>query len=166
MASSPLSTGIAHAPGDVRADTRDAKVLREDLTFDSEGTRCAGWYYRPRAAVIVPCVVVAHGFDGVREQRLDSYAERFAAAGMGVLVFDYRNLGSSEGQPRQLIDNRMQLNDWRAAIACARGFDGVDAGQIGLWGTSTSGGHVVQLAADDDRIAAVVAQMPLLDGFA
>jgi fermentation-respiration switch protein FrsA (DUF1100 family) len=166
MASSPLSHGIADAPRDARADTRNAKVLREDLTFDSQGTRCAAWYYRPRTGVTAPCVVVAHGFDGVREQRLDSYAERFAAAGMAVLVFDYRNLGSSDGQPRQLIDNRQQLSDWRAAIAFARSLDGVDASQIGLWGTSTSGGHVVQLAADDAGIAAVVAQMPLLDGFA
>ena len=114
----------------------------------------------------VPCVVVGHGFDGVREQRLDAYAERFAAAGLAVLVFDYRFIGSSEGEPRQLFDNKAQLADWRAAIECARKLEGVDPERIALWGTSTSGGHVVQLASEDARIAAVVAQVPLVDGLA
>ena len=43
---------------------------------------------------------------------------------------------------------------------------GVDPERIALWGTSTSGGHVVQLASEDARIAAVVAQVPLVDGLA
>ena len=141
--------------------------MRDDLTFDSEGVRCAAWHYRPPVpAASTPCVVIAHGFDGVREQCLDDYAERFAAAGMAALVFDYRRFGSSDGEPRQLFHNKSQLADWRAAIACARSLEGVDPGRIALWGTSTSGGHVVQLAAEDHGIAAVVAQVPLVDGLA
>ena len=138
--------------------------MRDDVTFASKDVCCRAWHYRPDHADQAPCVVIAHGFDGVREQRLDAYAERFAAAGMASLVFDYRGFGSSDGEPRQLVDPKAQLDDWRAAIACARALDGVDPGRIALWGTSTSGGHVVRLAAEDDRIAAVVAQMPLLDG--
>jgi uncharacterized protein len=71
----------------------------EDLAFECEGARCAAWHYRPPdgASATVPCVVIAHGFDGVREQRLDEYAERFAAAGIAALVFDYRCFGTSEG---------------------------------------------------------------------
>lgn len=110
--------------------------------------------------------MIAHGFDGVREQRLDAYAERFVAAGFAALVFDYRYFGSSDGEPRQLVHNKAQLDDWRAAIDCARRLDGVDAERIALWGTSTSGGHVVRLAAEDGRVAAVVAQVPLVDGLA
>lgn len=141
--------------------------MRDDLTFDSDGVRCAAWHYRPPVSgASTPCVVIAHGFDGVREQRLDAYAERFVAAGMAALVFDYRCFGSSDGEPRQLFGNKAQLADWRAAIACARSLQGVDPGRIALWGTSTSGGHVVQLAAEDHRIAAVVAQVPLVDGLA
>ena len=33
-----------------------------------------------------------------------------------------------------------------------------------LWGTSWSGGHIVYVAADDGRIAAVISQTPDLDG--
>jgi uncharacterized protein len=143
------------------------EVRRYDLTFESRGTRCDAWLYRPHARAPVPCVVMAHGFDGVREQRLDAYAECFAAAGLAALVFDYRGFGASEGNPRQLFHNKGQLADWRAAIACARALeDAVDPTRIALWGTSTSAGHVVQLAGEDDRIAAVVAQIPLVDGLA
>ena len=141
-------------------------VRRDDLIVECQGTRCAAWHYRPDTHEHVPCVVIGHGFDGVREQRLDAYAARFAAAGLAALVFDYRHFGSSEGLPRQLVDNKAQLDDWRAAIARARELDHVDPARIALWGTSTSGGHVVQLAAEDSEIAAVVSQVPLADGIA
>ena len=64
-----------------------------------------------------PGVVLAHGWTGVREQRLDAYAERFAGAGLAALVFDYRHFGASSGEPRQLLDVKRELADWQAAIA-------------------------------------------------
>jgi fermentation-respiration switch protein FrsA (DUF1100 family) len=107
---------------------------------------------------------MAHGFSAVRDQRLDAYAERFAAAGLACLVFDYRFFGSSEGEPRQLVDIRRQLEDWREAVAFARGLDDIDPDRIGLWGSSFSGGHVVATAADDPRVLAVVSQVPFTFG--
>jgi uncharacterized protein len=107
---------------------------------------------------------MAHGFSAVRDQRLDAYAERFAAAGLACLVFDYRYFGSSAGEPRQLLSIRRQLEDWRAAVAFARSIDGVDQDNIGLWGSSFSGGHVVATAAGDPRVRAVVSQVPFTDG--
>jgi dienelactone hydrolase len=112
------------------------------------------------------CVVLAHGWTGVREQRLDAYAERFADAGLAALVFDYRHFGASEGEPRSLVDIRRQHADWRAAVAYVRELAGIDAERIALWGSSFSGGHVIEIAAADPRIAAVVAQVPFVDGLA
>ena len=141
--------------------------MREDVEFSSGGTRCAAWLYRPEGTDgDVPCVVMAHGFTGVREQRLDAYADRFAAAGLAVLLFDYRHFGASDGEPRQLIHIGRQLEDWRAAIAFARGLNGIDPKRIALWGTSFSGGHVVAIAAADPAIAAVVSQAPFTSGLA
>src|SRR5207244_4307829 len=114
----------------------------------------------------VPCVVLAHGWTGIREARLDAYAERFAVAGMAALVFDYRHFGASEGEPRQLLDIRRQLEDWAAAIAYARTLEGVDPERIALWGSSFSGGHVVETAACDRRIGAGVGQVPFVGGLA
>ena len=110
--------------------------------------------------------MLAHGFGGVREARLDAYGERFAQAGYAALVFDYRHHGASEGEPRLLIDIGRQHADWRAAIAYARAIEGVDANRIVVWGTSFSGGHVVEMAATDHRIAAVIAQTPYMSGVA
>ncbi len=147
-----------------------AAYVREDVTFRSADARCAAWWYRPTRAAgadpAAPCVILAHGFCGVREMRLDAYAERFAEAGYAALVFDYRHFGASEGEPRQLLDIDRQLADWRAAVAFARGLEGVDAARIALWGTSFSGGHVLVTAAEDARIAAVIAQAPHTEGLA
>lgn len=138
---------------------------RTDVTFDSWGERCAAWLYRPDTADgDVPCVVLAHGWTGIREQRLDAYAERFCDAGLAALVFDYRHFGASEGEPRQLLDIGRQLADWASAIAYARSLDGVDPERIALWGSSFSGGHVQATAARDRRVAAAIAQVPFADG--
>jgi uncharacterized protein len=135
-------------------------VTRTEVRFSAHGVDCAGYLYRPaKASPTLPCVVLGHGTAGTMD-RLFVYAEPFAAAGMAVLVFDYRGWGASDGQPRQVIDIGGQLDDWRAAIGFARSQDRVDPERIALWGSSLSGGHVVALAADDPQIAAVVAQVP------
>jgi pimeloyl-ACP methyl ester carboxylesterase len=141
-------------------------VQREDVWFNSGGDRISAWLYRPAVDGDAPLLVMAHGLGAVRTMRLDAYAERFSAAGYACLVFDYRNFGDSEGAPRQLIDIRMQLQDWTVAVAYARTLSGIDPNRIGLWGTSFSGGHVIATAARLPGIAAVVAQCPFTDSIA
>ncbi len=146
-------------------------VERTDLTFPSGGEECAAWLYRPPAESSadqgpVPCVVMAHGFSLTRHDGLPAYAERLAEAGAAVLLFDHRYLGDSGGQPRQRFRKPAQLEDWRAAVACARRLDGIDPQRIILWGFSFSGGHVVETAAADPRIAATIALCPMVDGLA
>jgi fermentation-respiration switch protein FrsA (DUF1100 family) len=137
---------------------------RRDVSFDSGGDRIAAWLYTPDAPPPRPIVVLAHGFGGVRTARLDAFARRFAEAGMAALVFDYRHFGDSGGEPRQLLDVGRQLDDWRCAVAYARSLDGVDPQRVALWGTSFSGGHVIEIAAEDHRIAAAISQAPYVDG--
>ena len=141
-------------------------MQRSDHTFQSAGVPCAAWLYRPEdsAGGPVPCVVLASGFSGTRDQRLDAFAERFAQAGLAALVFDYRHFGDSGGEPRQLLDIGRQLADWQAAIGYARTLDGIDPARIALWGSSFSGGHVMALAARDPAVAAVVSQVAFADG--
>lgn len=130
------------------------------ISFDSQGAKCAGWFFPAAMPGQRPCIVLAHGLAGIKEMRLAAYAERFAAAGYHALVFDYRHFGESEGQPRQLLDIGRQQQDWRAAIAHARGLANVDAERIVLWGTSFSGGHVMAIAAEYAWLAAIIAQVP------
>jgi len=138
---------------------------RQDITFNSGGQRCAAWLYVPDGADgPFPCVVMAHGFAGTRADGIPEFAERFVAAGLAAFVFDYRHFGDSEGEPRQLLDIGKQLDDWTAAIACARTREEVDPRRIALWGSSFSGGHVVPTAVRDGQIQAVISQGPFSDG--
>jgi uncharacterized protein len=145
-------------------------IERSDLSFASGDARCAAWLYRPPrahgASAPTACVVMAHGFSLTRHDRLPAYAERLAEAGIAVLVFDHRYLGDSGGEPRQRFRKRDQLQDWRSAVSFARALDGVDAERIVLWGFSFSGGHVVQTAVADGRIAAALVLCPMVDGLA
>lgn len=138
-------------------------VTREDTTFESEGTTCAAWHYLPDGDAVgegAPVVVMAHGFAATREMRLPAYAERFAARGLGVLVFDYRSFGDSAGTPRNLVDPGRHVADWRAAVDHARslGYD-----RVGVWGSSFSAGHALVTAARED-VDAYVGQAGFFDG--
>lgn len=135
-----------------------------ETTFLSAGTACAARVYRPAADDPTPAVVMAHGLGGVRALRLYAYAERFAAAGYAVVVFDYRGFGESEGEPRQVLDIGMQHADWTAALQFAQSLDHVDPGKVVAWGTSFGGGHVLSIAARGAPVAAVIAQVPHVSG--
>ncbi|AXT86368.1 alpha/beta hydrolase [Aeromicrobium sp. A1-2] len=140
-------------------------MSRVDTRFASGPGWCAGWWFEPAAAQSRgPVIVMAHGLGAVKEMRLDAYAERFAAEGYRVLVFDYRHFGASEGEPRGLLDIARQLDDWAAALHHVRSLPQVDVERIVLWGTSFSGGHVIETAARDGQIAAVISQVPFTDG--
>lgn len=139
---------------------------RVEVGFPSGGQKCAGWLYLPAGPPKPrPIVVMGHGLGANREMGLDRFARRFAAAGMGVLVFDYRHFGDSDGDPRQVVNLARQREDWIAAVAYARTLRGFDATRIALWGTSLGGGHALAVAPDDAYIAAVVAQVPFVSGF-
>jgi fermentation-respiration switch protein FrsA (DUF1100 family) len=142
-------------------------MARRDIEFDAEGVTLRGWFYdadgRSGAA---PTIVMAHGFSAVKEMYLDRFAEAFAGAGLNALVFDNRNFGASDGEPRCEIDPVQQVRDYRHAITYASTLDEVDPTRIGAWGSSYSGGHVLVLGAIDRRVKAVVAQVPLVSGSA
>jgi pimeloyl-ACP methyl ester carboxylesterase len=139
-------------------------AVRDDVRIPSHGEQLAAYVYRPDAAEgDAPCVVMAHGFSGTRDDGLPGYAEAFRDAGFVVVLFDYRHFGASSGEPRQLLDIARQLDDYRAVIRWARGLDGVDPERIVVWGSSFSGGHVLAIAATDPGIAAVISQAPHTD---
>jgi uncharacterized protein len=137
---------------------------REDVEFEVGGERCAGWLYRPSGAGgPSPAVVLGTGFSCVRDQGLDGFAERFAAAGYVALAFDYRHFGDSGGEPRQLASARRQRQDYRAALGFVRALPEVDPERVVLWGYSFGGGHAQYLAASEPRIAATICVAPVVD---
>ena len=142
--------------------------MRTDIEFKAEdGVTLRGWHYLPDSRPgKVPTIVMAHGFSAVKEMYLDRFAQAFANAGLGSIVFDNRNFGASDGQPRQEIDPWQQVRDYRDAITFAETLDATDPDRIGIWGSSYSGGHVLVVGAIDRRVKCVVAQVPLISGHA
>ncbi len=139
------------------------------LTFPSGGETVHAWHFTPGPDVPgradgTPVVVMAHGLGGTKDSGLAPFAERFTAAGMHVLAFDYRGFGESGGTDRQRVDVAGQIADYRAAVSTARRLDGADPRRAVLWGVSLSGGHVLSVAAQDRDVAAVVSVTPLVDG--
>ncbi len=113
------------------ADHDDAYELT-DIAFDAEGTTLRGWLYRPRSRVsAAPVVVMAHGYNCLKELYLDKYAESIARAGHFVVAYDHRNFGGSDGEPRQELDPWLQVRDYRHAVTFAQTLDGVDPGGKG-----------------------------------
>ena len=147
--------------------TDDAsRYTRQRVSFDSNGSAIAAVLYRPiDSTFITPCVVIAHGFSGTMDWIVPEFAASFAGGDIAALIFDYRYLGESEGEPRQLISTPRQCDDLRRAVEYVRSLPDIDASRIALWGTSLGGYHVLTLAQEDPTIAAVVANVPAVDLF-
>jgi fermentation-respiration switch protein FrsA (DUF1100 family) len=140
--------------------------MREDIEISAEGATLRGWLYTPEdRSRPVPAVVMAHGFSAVKEMYLDAFAEVFASAGLAAIVFDNRNFGASDGEPRQEIDPWRQVADYRDVISYARLRSEIDGDRIGVWGSSYSGGHAITVGALDRRVRCVVSQVPLISGY-
>jgi cephalosporin-C deacetylase-like acetyl esterase len=140
--------------------------MRKDIQFKTtDGTTLRGWHYMPDGSGKHPTIILAHGFSGVKEMYLDKYAEAFAKHGFASIVYDNRNFGASDGEPRQEIDPWLQVRDYSDAITFALGLEQTDAARIGVWGSSYSGAHVLVVGAIDRRVHCVVSQVPLVSGF-
>ncbi|OBT97349.1 hypothetical protein VE01_04359 [Pseudogymnoascus verrucosus] len=142
---------------------------RVDITIAScSGVFMCGWLYssqRFTASNPGPAIVLAHGLGGTKELKLDVYADSFNRMGYTCVVFDYRCSGGSDGLPRGLIDWHQQQEDWKSAIEYTRQLENVDLENVGLFGTSFSGGHVIQLAAIDKKLKAAISQCPFTSGW-
>lgn len=134
------------------------------LTFPSGAERCAAWLTLPDAAAPHPVVLLIHGGGATHAMLLDQYERWFSQAGFAVVAFDFRHLGESDGEPRQLMSLRRYFEDIDAALAFIQSRPELDASRIALWGTSFGASHVVATAARRRDIAAAVVQCPILQG--
>jgi pimeloyl-ACP methyl ester carboxylesterase len=101
----------------------------------------------------------------VKEIVMPQYADFFVNAGIAVLLFDYRNFGGSDGEPRQHLDPYAQIEDYKTAITFAQTLPEVDPERLGIWGISYSGGHVLCVGGTDPRVKCIVSTMPVVEGY-
>lgn len=136
----------------------------ENMTFQSEGETCVGTIYRPEGQGPFPAVVLSHGFGAIRGMRnIPEVATLLAEAGILALAIDFRFLGDSGGTPRQQVRPVAQREDLGNALSYLETREDVAADKLGLWGTSYSGGQSLRVTAFDERIKALVAQVPATD---
>ena len=126
----------------------------KSVSFAGADVTLAGWWVRARTTPRRGTVVYLHG---VADNRGSSIAvvDRFAARGFDVVAYDSRAHGGSGGD------------------ACTYGFyekrdlsrviDQIDAHPVLVIGTSLGAAVALQAAADDPRIAAVVAAESFAD---
>lgn len=140
---------------------------RQNLRIVLPEVELDAWLFRSAQADDgpLPCIVMSPGFAALKAMHLDRLAERFAAAGFAVLLYDHRNFGASGGERRGEIDPWRQVEDMRELITWLATQAWADAARIGLWGSSYSGGHAITLGALDRRLRCVVAQVPTISGY-
>jgi dipeptidyl aminopeptidase/acylaminoacyl peptidase len=123
--------------------------LREVSFIGGSGERLAAWYVpsRNRAAVIL-----VHGTNAERSSLLDE-ARLLAAAGFGVLALDLPGQGLSAGHTTWGEGERLAVG---AALGWLASREEIDPARIGAFGLSFGGYVLLQAAARDPRIRAVV----------
>jgi dipeptidyl aminopeptidase/acylaminoacyl peptidase len=139
----------------------------QQVHFYSDGSLISGLWRTPDEPPPGPmrAIVQGPGWLGLKDGKLYvRYHEALTAAGFGVLIFDYRGFGDSEGD-RDIVSPVNQLRDLINAVTYLTTRDDVDADAIGTFGTGgTGGGNAVLLLAADDRVRAAVSQVPVADG--
>ena len=146
-----------------------APPCRANVTYDIDGQNINSWLYLPHDSLRtdslkqLPCIILSGGFCGTKDMLLEQYALKFVEAGFAAISLDYRHFGQSEGEPRQLYSETKQLEDIQATVEYARSRKEIDSKKLFLWGTSSSGGFGLRVAALDKEIAGVIGQTPAIN---
>jgi dienelactone hydrolase len=174
--------GLCQAP----AFTPPEDLNHRRVNIFSEGTRMSGELYSPKSASgKLPAIVMAHGWGGTAAA-LRRDAVLFAKAGYLVLAFDYRGWGESDSrvillapepmvhpkgrftaevrEVREVVEPIDMAIDWFNAIHWLQDEPSFDGKNLGLWGSSFSGGLVVYVAERDHRVKAIHSQVGAMDG--
>jgi uncharacterized protein len=140
--------------------------LKKSVQFYSESHKIEADIYMPESYAKDrkwPAIILCHGFAGIKEILLPSYASEFAKNGFISLVFDHRGFGDSQGVRGRLIPEE-QIADIRNAITYLTTVEEVDENNIHLWGTSFGGANAICVAAIDKRVKSLVVQLAFANG--
>ena len=139
---------VTHA-GRATVPAADLGAPYEDVEFTTpDGLRLKGWYIRSRngAAVI--------SFPGRASSQ--KRAKLLARHGYGVLIFDRRGEGESEGDPNTF--GWQGERDVHGAVAFLQRQPDVDPARIGGIGLSVGGEMMIEAAAESSELKAIVTE--------
>ncbi|MEN8125111.1 MAG: alpha/beta fold hydrolase, partial [Bacteroidota bacterium] len=132
------------------------------IEFTSQDAILRGRLYLPEnKSKNSPVVIMAHGFTTtINGMTADKYAERFREAGFAVLLYDHRNLGISDGEPRQEINFWIQSRGYIDCINFAMTQKEIDTTKIAVWGASMSAREAFLVGSVDDRVRSIITMIP------
>ncbi|HET8952652.1 MAG TPA: alpha/beta fold hydrolase, partial [Solirubrobacteraceae bacterium] len=142
---------VTHAP---RWAIQEASlpIPHDEVTVETaDGRDLSAWWVPSRNGA---AVLVDHGSGGSRE-RVVGHIRMLARHGYGVLALDLPGNGESEGHSNGLGDNAQPAVD--AALDWLSRRDGVDRDRIAGYGLSLGAEVLIEAAAGDERLRAVVA---------
>ncbi len=149
-----LHTRSAHSAACCAKPT-DGRFTYEDVTLTThDGIHLYGWYIPSQNGA---AVILLHGLGGNRLGSLEP-ARMLASQGYGVLLYDQRASGASEGD--MLSWGWRDVADVPGAVAYLENRPEVDSNRIGVWGCSTGAEIAIAAAAQIEAIQAVVADAP------
>jgi len=135
-----------------RARLVATRIDRFDV--DSEGARLAGVIHLPGAGRW-PCVLASHGMLSTKDsEKYTALADRLTLEGIGLIRFDFRGCGESEGKLHDSTAGA-RITDLRAVLEAAVLHGGCD-GRIGLFGSSMGGYIALHVSKEDPRVRAIV----------
>ena len=141
----------------------DVSLTVELFEFESLGETAVGRLYIPaQHDGPHPAVVAAPAFGAVKEMILPEFASNLAASGFACLIFDYINFGESSGASRQEVAPFQQVQTFRDALTALEQDSRINPKELGVFGTSLSGGHAIYAAATDRRVKCVVSITPFI----
>ncbi|MCX6767861.1 MAG: alpha/beta fold hydrolase [Candidatus Micrarchaeota archaeon] len=107
---------------------------------NSSGQRIAGILQFPRGDGPFPAIVMCHGFISTKESPTHvALARELVENGFAVLRFDYSDSVGESGGRMENATVTHYLKDFEKALEFARGLKEMDAGRVGIFGTSLGG---------------------------
>ncbi len=140
-------------------------ILLEEVSFNSNGALLKGHLFLPPgfdANKTYPAALVTGSWTSVKEQMPDEYASVLARDGFITLTFDFTGFGESEGQPRQVEDYQLKIEDIKAAVDFLVAHSNVDSERLSGLGVCASSGYMAHATAQDSRIKNLVLVAPWL----
>jgi pimeloyl-ACP methyl ester carboxylesterase len=148
-----------------REQTAPKSAARDiEVSFDQGDARLAGTLVVPEGPGPHPAIVLLHGSGPLTRYSFGPYARFFNGLGLAVLIYDKRGSGDSTGLRLDASTGRPDIEppgsypdaiaaDAMAAFRLLQSRPEIDAGRIGLWGSSEGGMLSTYVASQVKEVA-------------
>lgn len=135
-----------------------SSVIIEKVSYPNRNLKVVANLFKPvefDETKKYPAIVVGHPVNGVKEQTSGSYAKKLAEQGFVTVAFDASYQGESSGEPHELEDPAVRVEDFRCTVDFLSTLSYVDVDNIGVLGICGSGGYALNVGVTEHRFKAI-----------